>query len=402
MDELNNLLSIPTAPFRERQVLEYLAGELQKAKVPFFFDSIGNLVAGASRERDYKRKLALKRRSPLRVMIAHTDHPGFHGRRWRSSGELEFVWHGGSPIAHLEGARVWLADDDGLLTSSATIASVQMHGSGRKAIAEGVLIIRPAHDESERLKHAERIFGGFAFRAPVWSDGDRIYTKAADDLIGCYAILETVKRLKKRKDGAFEDFLGLFTRAEEVGFIGAIGHFEHHLKPSLRREMIAVSLETSRALPGAEFGKGPVVRLGDRATVFSPGPTEVLRAIAEKTLPGAYQRRIMDGGSCEATVAVAMETPAIGISVPLGNYHNQSFEGGPDSRGADGPAPEFVDRRDIERLLALCGALFERGIDWKNAWRHKRKDFDALFGKYRSLLLKHPIPGSMKTSARPR
>ena len=37
----------------------------------------------------------------------------------------------------------------------------------------------------------------------------------------------------------------------------------------------------------------------------------------------------MDGGACEATAALASGIPAIGISVPLGNYHNESFEGAP-------------------------------------------------------------------------
>ena len=45
----------------------------------------------------------------------------------------------------------------------------------------------------------------------------------------------------------------------------------------------------------------------------------------------------MDGGTCEATTATVYGYPCVGISVPLGNYHNQCFEGGPDSRGPLGP-----------------------------------------------------------------
>lgn len=49
---------------------------------------------------------------------------------------------------------------------------------------------------------------------------------------------------------------------------------------------------------------------------------EVLTEIAQRTLPRRHQRRIMDGGACEAMAATVFGIPAIGLSVPLGNYHN--------------------------------------------------------------------------------
>src|SRR5262249_14112773 len=139
-----------------------------------------------------------------------------------------------------------------------------------------------------------------------------------------------------------QPFIGLLTRAEEVGFIGAIGHFELGWVQKALRPVICVSLETSRALPGAEIGKGPVVRLGDRTTVFDSSSLKIFSDLAAKTLPDKHQKRVMDGGTCEATAATVYGLPCVGISIPLGNYHNQSFEGGPDSAGPLGPAPEFV------------------------------------------------------------
>ncbi|MFM8270224.1 MAG: hypothetical protein ACKN9V_08560, partial [Pseudomonadota bacterium] len=86
-----------------------------------------------------------------------------------------------------------------------------------------------------------------------------------------------------------------------------------------------------------------------------------------------FQRRVMDGGTCEATVAVANQIPAIGISIPLGNYHNQGFEGGPDCRRPEGPAPEFVDLADIKGMLNLCEGLLEDGLPWQDPWIEKRR-----------------------------
>jgi endoglucanase len=163
-------------------------------------------------------------------------------------------------------------------------------------------------------------------------------------------------------------FLGLLTRAEEVGFVGAIEHFELGWLRQARRPVVCVSLEASRTLPGAEVGKGPIVRLGDRRTPFDPAHSQLLTELAEQVLPKLHQRRIMDGGSCEGSAATAYGFQTIAMAVPLGNYHNQGLEGGPDCRGHLGPAPEFVHLADIEGQRLLCEALMRKGLAWEDPW----------------------------------
>ena len=180
--------------------------------------------------------------------------------------------------------------------------------------------------------------------------------------------------------------MGILTRAEEVGYIGAIGHFELGWFKQARRPLALISLETSRTLPGAFIGKGPVARIGDKATGFDPGLHRVLRDLAEKVLPGRWQRRLMDGGTCEATAALTYGLPAMGISIPLGNYHNQDFQGGPDSRGKDGPAPEFVHLDDVAGMITLCQALLRPGLPWANPWAAQKKTFQGWFRNARTLL----------------
>jgi endoglucanase len=165
--------------------------------------------------------------------------------------------------------------------------------------------------------------------------------------------------------------------------VGAIEHFELAWHQKAKREVIAVSLETSRTLPGADIGKGPVVRLGDRKTVFHPDYLQVLTDLAQKHLPNAHQRRIMDGGSCEATAATVYGLPAIGLSVPLGNYHNQGFQGGPDCAGPEGPAPEFVHKSDVEGVLKLVRALATPNLPWADPWTAYRKNFKKSLKTYR-------------------
>ena len=54
---LTQLLSRPTAPFREQQVMHYAQSVLQRARIPHFFDPAGNLVIGCASPADYRALL---------------------------------------------------------------------------------------------------------------------------------------------------------------------------------------------------------------------------------------------------------------------------------------------------------------------------------------------------------
>jgi len=381
---LQDILSQPTAPFREGHVISRITQELEAASVPHFLDPIGNIILGVSSRAEYLRLVKKPTPEPLRFYIAHMDHPGFHGVNWKSERELEILWHGGSPTQHLEGAKVWVADKSGML-GHGEMRNAKLLTSG-KAL-ESATVIFP----KEIPVAAKTLYGGFGFRAPWWKEGEVIYTKAADDLVGSFAITSLALDLwKKQKKGSDIPFLGLLTRAEEVGFIGAIGHFELGWLDQAKRTILCVSLETSRTLPGAEVGKGPVIRLGDRYTVFDPGALRIFSDLAQSVLPEKHQRRIMDGGTCEATAATVFGHPCIGISVPLGNYHNQSFEGGPDAAPFNGPAPEFIHGQDIDGLTELCHALLKRKLPWNAPWQNKMKEFRKGLRKYGPLLRSGP------------
>lgn len=376
------LLSQPTAPFREDQIVAVIARALTGAGVPFFKDPIGNLIVGAASPSAYRNLVRAPSTEPLRVFIAHMDHPGFHGVRWLSDRRLAVKWHGGAPVKHLDGAAVWLAD----------ATSVRAHGRlarvrlGRERRTIDTAEVRLDGRLATARPAATSLYGGFQFRAPVWRRGKRLYTKAADDLVGVFAVVATALDLFSKRRADSPPFIGLLTRAEEVGLVGATGHFELGWLNRARRPIVCVSLETSRTLPDALIGKGPVVRLGDRRTVFDPGALKVLTEVAQKTLPKMHQRRVMDGGTCEATAATAYGLRAVGISVPLGNYHNENFEGGEGTRRKHGPAPEFVHLDDVDGLLKLCKALMRPRLPWKNPWDEQRRRLRKTLKRYRGLL----------------
>ncbi len=380
--ELNRLRAIlqqPTAPFREGRVVAEVERQLAASKIPHFQDKHGNLVVGVESPRAFRDRLRRPDIEPLRLFIAHMDHPGFHGSRWLDDRTLSVKWLGGSPVKHLRGARVWLGDSLGEVAEG-RLGAVLLTKTKRSIDSATVRFDSP--DIRLQCREAKELYGGLSFRAPVWRRGKRLYTRVADDLAGVHVIVELARRLKRRKTAA-QSFIGLLTRGEEVGFVGAVRHLEGGWYAKARRPVVAVSLETSRTLAGAVIGKGPVVRLGDRRTVFTPGSLQMLSGLAEKHLPGRHQRRIMDGGACEASATVAWGLPTVALSLPLGNYHNQGFEGGPECRGEGGPAPEFIHLDDMEGMTTLCMAMMKKGLPWGDVWAVTRQRLSRNAKKYR-------------------
>lgn len=179
---LVDLFSVPTAPFREQQIRAFAANRLARWNVPCFDDPSGNLVIGVTNEREYRQRLRSRDKEPVRLFIAHMDHPGFHGVKWRSRDLLEIKWYGGSPVKHLAGAKVWLSAGDGYL-GEGKLTKPELHPKGYCITRARVRILDTALSKDLR---ARDIYGGFAFRAPAWKQGQRIYSKAADDLVGVF------------------------------------------------------------------------------------------------------------------------------------------------------------------------------------------------------------------------
>jgi putative aminopeptidase FrvX len=189
-------------------------------------------------------------------------------------------------------------------------------------------------------------FGGFRMWAlPAFQvRRQRIYSRACDDLIGCACIVAMLRELdRSRRAGSV---YGLFTRAEEVGFVGAMQLARSGL---LSKTVTVVSLETSSVKGGpVEFGKGPIIRVGDRTSIFDAAATAALQEAAKESgIP--HQRALMQGGTCEATAYALYGYRAAALCVALGNYHNC----GP----ANKIAPEFVSVSDAVGMADLCVAI---------------------------------------------
>jgi putative aminopeptidase FrvX len=328
------LFNQPTAPFRESFVLEEIKAILNENKIPYFEDSVGQIIAGVSNPQKLKLKTHV-------AFFAHTDHPGFIIDKKISTSKIsttryKATWYGGAPFHQMEGKPVRIFSDVSATKFTKGIIKNFKPGNHREGI--------PFEIQTTKELKTKNNFGAFNFDGYKYKKGF-VHTKCADDLAGCVMALGALIDVKKLKIPA----IAVFTRAEEVGFIGCLHMIKSKVIPM---NTMVVSLEASRTLPGALLGEGPVIRLGDASTLFDSNFSLFIQKQAQdlKTKDKAFkfQKRIMDGGSCEATALSQFGYKTMGLAVPLKNYHNQ---------GVKGPAPEIIHMDDAENGRKLLTAV---------------------------------------------
>jgi endoglucanase len=323
------VLRLPTAPYHEHAVRDFVVHYCRELGVRVESDRVGNVIAKQHRP-------GSSARAPL-VFVAHMDHPGFE---MLDGGRAEFL--GGVPKEMFaKGARVRFYNSQDCIPRRHSIvkATIRRFDASRwpkRKIVELTV-------EGTLRKGDVGMWDVPAFRV----SGDRLHATAIDDVLGSVVMLATLTESARQKVGT--NLWCVFTRAEEVGFPGVV---EIIRSKKIPKSGLVVSIEMSKERPWARIGDGPIVRVGDRASIFDPSASAFLWRVAERCRDNEStfhaQRCLMDGGTCEATAFVGFGCRAGGLCLPLGNYHNI----GPNRR----PRAEYVSVSDLEQLVTLTVA----------------------------------------------
>jgi putative aminopeptidase FrvX len=348
---LKELVSIPTASFHEEAVGERIKDYLKEYRVPYEVDNWGNIIAHYCKGAELARPL---------VLMAHTDHPAFE-----LTGKKENRW-----VAKLLGGVAPRCFDNQVPVK------IVRGSDGLFVYGKVVSYYAPSPREVTlylELEQAENVqIGDFG----VWDlvdfelkDG-MIHARVIDDLVGCAAALLTLQKMVSLNLAT--EVYAVFTRAEEVGLVGADLLFGAGTLP---KSALIVSLEASKTIAGAEQGKGPVIRAGDRTFSFSE-TAEFLLKCAATNLGGStstrdpqttpIQRQLMTGGNCEGGSALINGYIATGMAFPLGNYHNVS--------DTFTIAPENIHQQDYltgVSLLQEAARILPQLADYEQAHRAK-------------------------------
>ena len=314
---LVGLGACPAVAFMEDAVAEYIQKSLAEIELGFEIDRYGNIIANHSRHPPSNQN------HPAIAFVAHMDHPGFEAVETDGDNIVTRALGGVPQMCFSEVVPVQIVLPDGERLAAET--------AGRYGPEEQRMV-------SLRLQKSRPL----EFPRPVVLDlpdfnfdGELLRMRALDDLAGCAAILGAMRELVS--DERVGDVYGVFTRAEEVGLIGARLLAEEGRLP---KDTLVVSLEASRTLPGATMGEGPVIRVGDASFTFDAEAESVLlkareelteRSSSPSTSSGPAfkaQRQLMSGGTCEASAFRYYGYRTTGVAFPLGNYHNATPEGG--------------------------------------------------------------------------
>lgn len=338
-DLLKSFCSIPTAPFAEYRVVDFVRGFVARRKnLNLREDRFGNLLI----------ELRSRSRLPRWVFTAHMDHPGFVATKMMDGRTLKAAFRGWVKADYVQGTRVRFFDDLGEAAGIVTAATVADYD--QRAVPHEVTV---------------RIDRAVAPGAPGMFDqgtgryrGGKFYCRACDDLGGGAACLAMLDRLIRRPPKS--PVAVLLTRAEEEGFIGAIAACEH--RTLLKKTDRVIAIECSSEQAAAPQGAGVIIRVGDRASIFNSALTYFLGQQAEELKKGdrkfLYQRALMPGGVCEATVYDVYGYTAASLCVALGNYHNMDVK-----RKKIGP--EYIDAGDWGNMVKLFVRLAEHGHEFK-------------------------------------
>ena len=345
---LLDLTNLPTTAGREARILAWIAAWASRRRnLSLTKDRAGNLFITQRRHEQGGS------RAPL-FITAHLDHPGFVVTAARGS-QLELEFRGSVHDPYFQDASLEIVS--ARRSVGARVVALDAKAKPFKRV------IARLDEDGDGVQIGD--IGRFRFAADERIpriDAGLLHSYACDDLAAVVAALSVLDLLRMRAGMSHVGLL--FTRAEEVGFVGALAACKARSIPKRAR---LICLENSRSFAESPIGDGPIVRVGDRMSVFEPSLTNdiaLLMTEHQKKHPAfRWQRKLMPGGTCEATAFSTYGYRSTCLCLPLGNYHNmididQVVAGQRPAR----VGPEYISVADFHglvELLVLCAEGLE-------------------------------------------
>ncbi len=312
IDLLKILCETAALPGVEYPVKEIIKNEFGKLTSEITEDALGNVVAHISGD------------GPKLVLDAHMDEVGFMVNYIDSRGFLRLTPLGGMDPRVFYGQRVVIWGKERLVGMVAAMPPHISKNTNNKEVPEVEDCIVDMGLSEDKVHRLISVGDVASFYPPFEETEDAIISKAIDDRVGLFVILEALKRKPKLKC----DLYLTATVQEEIGLRGA-----RVIVPVYEPDFV-IALEGTVAmdLPGvaenktlANLGKGPEIRLSDRFIVaHRPFSYFIMDIAAKNDIP--YQVTVKKAGSTNAT---AMQVTGKGsraaiVSVPVRYLHSPS------------------------------------------------------------------------------
>jgi putative aminopeptidase FrvX len=279
-------------------------------------DKLGNMIGIKKGKKD----------SPKVMLAAHMDEIGLMVKNITKEGFIHFTKIGGIDDRILTSQKVLVHTNKGPITG--VIGSKPPHilkeEEKKKVIeADKLFIDVGATGKEEAQKMGVRIGDPISFDIKFARVGkDAVVGKAFDDRVGCAALIETLRKLRKVDCTVY----AVGTIQEEVGLRGAtVAAFQ--LRPDVG---VALDVTVAGDVPGVEeveapikMRKGPSLTVTDYGLITHPKVLKWLINTAEESKVPYQLETGLSGTTDAARIALSREgVPSGVISIPTRYIHS--------------------------------------------------------------------------------
>lgn len=324
----------------EGNIREIITNELKDHVDEIETDNMGNIIAIKKGKDNGKKIMLAAHMDEIGLMVKHIDKQGF----------IKFTKIGGINDQMLLNQEVYIHTEGGkVLGVLGAKPPHKMKPAERKKIIEHEnMFIDIGASSKEEAEEIINIGDSITIKHEFSELRGNIVTgKAFDNRVGCYVLIEAMKRVKTDAT-----IYGVGTVQEEVGLKGAkTSAFK--INPDMA---IALDVTIAGDHPGikeedapAKLGGGPAIILTDasgRGLITHPAVKKLLIETAEEEeIP--YQAEVSEGGTTDATaIHLTREGIPTGVlSVPTRYIHTPV---------------EVVSLDDIENTIKLLVAAIEK------------------------------------------
>lgn len=342
LELLERLCQSPGIGSREGAVRQIVREELAPLVDEQHVDTLGNLVS-------------IRKGSGPRIMIAaHMDEIGFIVRYIDDNGFIRLQPVGGFDARVLGAQRVLVhprAGDPlpGTLQASTKPVHLLAAGESKELKLEDLFVDTGL--STDRLNKRVSVGDMVTLDRPTVRMGEQVVSKALDDRIGIYVMIEAVRATIEGD----AEILAVATTQEESGLRGARTS-AFHLEPDIA---IALDVTIAGDIPGlpsdmtvTRLGDGAAIKMFDSSQLPHTAITETLRTIAEIENIAHQLEVLPRGGTDAGAIQLARSGAYTGtISIPCRYVHsvNESANVG-DIDACVQLLARFIERVDLEEI----------------------------------------------------
>lgn len=316
----------------ENSVSDYIAEKIFPYADEIKLDAVGNLIALKKGTGSSRKKIMLS---------AHSDEVGLCVVRIMENGLLKVKQVGGLSAFVLYMNRVQFANGTkGIVACSQRIEDIK-DSDIRQLYVDISVSSKEEAEKYVSVGDCAVIVGDFEELC-----NGRILSKAIDNRIGCYILMDVLEKMKT----PYHDIYFTFTVQEEVGLRGATVLAER-IRPD-----VGITVDITRAfdLPGEDYGTpvlggGVAIKVSDGSVICDNGLTNELRRMAEEHKISYQMDPLYAGGTdIGAIMKSCCGVKTLGLSIPTRYGHTPH---------------NIIDMKDVEACSDLLKLFIESDIE---------------------------------------